>query len=65
MQTSIYKSLSVIWKLITGADVAELVKFQNCITKEQRTALLGDSIHSSVSFWRVVIDMMYTVGIYN
>ena len=36
--------------LTTGADVAELMKFQNYITKEQRTALLGDSIHSSVLF---------------
>ena len=39
--------------LITGADVAELVKFQNCITKEQRTASLGESIHWIVSLWRV------------
>ena len=51
MQTSIYKELvSHLKTLITEDDVALLLKFQNYITKEQRTALLGDSIHSSVLF---------------
>ena len=62
MQTSIILELvSHLKTLISGADVADHVKFENCITKERHTALLGDIIHSSVSFWRVAVDMMYIV----
>jgi len=59
MQTSIYKELvSHLKTVITGADIADLVKFQNYITKEQRTALLGDSIHSSVLFVKEGIEII-------